>query len=111
MSRHVPTKVLAPDKEYSIPEFLALYNDDPQVIEFAVIRIVALQDALSRRLLPHQVKATGAEFQASLDAGRRVVDLLKSRPCFVEVPGHPPSHMSMPGPLTLTEWFQALPIQ
>ncbi len=111
MSRHVPTKVLAPDKEYSIPEFLALCNDDPQVIEFALMRIVSLREAPARRLLPHQVKATGAEFQAAMDAARRVVDLLQGRPCCVEVPGHPSIQMSMPSPLTFTELFRALPIQ
>lgn len=111
MSPHVPKEVLAPDKEYSIPEFLALCKDDSQVIEFALMRIVSLREAPARRLLPHQVKATGAEFQAALDAARRVVDLFQSRPCFVEVPGHPPIQMSMPSPLTFTELFQALPSQ
>ena len=109
MSPHQPKRNLDANIEYTIPDFLALVDDDPQVIELALMRVFSLQEIPLRHLVPHDIKATGAEFQLALEAAARVVNLLRSRPCFVLVEGEEPINVSEPMPTFWQDYFRMTP--
>ncbi|HQX48977.1 MAG TPA: hypothetical protein PLR25_03675 [Planctomycetaceae bacterium] len=100
-----PSKTLQPDTRYTVLEFLDRCDLDPQVKEFALIRIVAKGFENNRELNPFEITATGAEFLEAIEASQRVFELYRSRPVFIRGPGGNLINLSEPMPLVFTEMF------
>ena len=107
MATHAPKPALDPAKTYTIDQFLDLRHDlNETETEWVLLHIASLRIQDNPKLKQHQITATGEEFLKTIEAVRRVLELMKTRPIRIVVPGQSPIPLEGPICPMITEMLK-----
>ena len=104
--RRLTVESLNLKKSYLLTEFVKCFQGEPEIIELALMRILTTQDLDRNGPSPKTLRATGSELREAVKVSQKALQIMRSRPTTMRVPGLGELSMPVQIPLIVTPLFQ-----